>query len=128
LPSLFRLSACRQRLVSWFAFAAILLASLAPAVNAAMVEGGGLVDICTAAGVVHLPAEALPGVPAKTLAGGEHCPYCLHKTAFDALPSSPLAPAVSIADAAFEPRQPTLSYLPSLAWPDARPRAPPVLG
>ncbi|NMG34043.1 DUF2946 domain-containing protein [Azoarcus sp. TTM-91] len=128
MPSLLRLSACRQRFVSWLAFAAILLAALAPAVNAALAEGGGTIDICTAAGVVHLPGEVLPGEPAKALAGGEHCPYCVHKAAFDALPAAPWLPAAPPADAGFERSQAPIPQVSSSAWPTARPRAPPALG
>lgn len=78
-----------HRLSSWIALVAILLAALAPALNAFAAGSEGAAawrEMCTAAGVVSVPAG--DDAPDQRMPTG-HCPWCkLHP--YVGIPGAPL--------------------------------------
>lgn len=119
-----------HRLIAWIALAAMLLAALVPASSkafAASGEGGAWAEVCTAMGMVMLPAA--PASDEDSGAPGAldrpACPYCCPHAGSVAL----LAVSASFfAAPAFA--QPAPTFLPALAasalrWRIDAARAPP---
>lgn len=126
----------RQRLFAWLAAFAMMLGALAPALSQAMTrEGGGWIELCSAAGTHRVlldaatyAAYAEPGSQddsGQREIGLDACPYCLAHAGSVGLPPQP-------ADTLATPRPaehfPPLFYRapqPLFAWTAASPRAPP---
>ncbi|MNR76119.1 hypothetical protein D3C72_67740 [compost metagenome] len=83
----------KQKLVSWIAFIAILMAALAPTISHAMKSHDGLstalMEICTVEGMRMVdtgPADKSSDDKSKHSAHMEDCPYCRVVSALPGLP------------------------------------------
>lgn len=124
--------AARRLVTTWIAIAAILMASLAPALSHALgaQAAASLTEICTSAGARWISVDSgdeeqqpLPGAISLL----DHCPYCgLHADGFPAAPPLPALPAPlllgEVLPAAFLHAPRTLAV-----WSSAQARAPPSL-
>lgn len=117
----------RHRLTSWIAIFAVLLTVLAPGVSYALAqEGSAWVELCTAEGMVRVPAGDEPADAPAGLGAGGGCPYCAAHAFGFALPPQP-APWPAVADRAVQARLPAGMPVTGRAdWSSSRPRAPPA--
>lgn len=125
-PNLFRF----RRSTAWIALCAMLLWSLMPAGGgrAAQAAPGELIEVCTMAGMVLMPAPTggADGTPAPA-AERSDCPWCCpHAGGFALLPAGASLPAAQTAMRALLAPQSAAPVRP-LRWRLSFARAPPVL-
>lgn len=129
-----RLSRFGRSVTAWIASFAILMAALAPALAQAVSGVGGdregrSLEVCTLAGVKHVPLAGAAADPAgddAPMLTPEHCPYCsVHFGAF--LPVRTAAAELAVQPARQLVPSPYLhAPRPLLAWAVPAPRAPPA--
>lgn len=122
-----------QRIATWIALCAILMASLAPSISHAVAAAQGIpngwTEICTVEGAKLVKIDDLKSkrpAPADKASHFEHCPFCLHHGVSLGMPPNvdfvmPLIEGTNML--------PSLFYQasrPLFAWTTAHPRAPPM--
>lgn len=128
-----------RALSAWLAIAALLLASLAPAVSHALsaahrshaVFPPGLHEICTGSETAsswhHAAGHDGSHLPSQHDFHAEHCPFCRIQSDVPVLPPLDKPAPLSIAGGYTYPPLFYVAPSPLFAWVQAQPRAPPLL-
>lgn len=123
-----------HRMTAWFAFCAILLASLAPSISHAVAAAKGIpngwMEICTVEGSklvqMHDGAPS-PSAPGEKSLHFEHCPFCLNHAVALGMPPSDTVALPAVTGTSVVPLLFYHSPRPLFVWTTAQPRAPPAL-
>jgi len=117
-----------RRLTSWIAILAVLLTVIAPGLSHAMSKGGSsLIDVCTADGLMRVPASETPSDGGVAPDIGASCAYCLTHAFGFALPPVDVPSWLDLPQAAaLRERAPTSHHVRFSPWSASRSRAPPL--